>query len=131
MVKHDEFDAIIGKDKSIGLPMTPSKWVTTKPTYEAISRIKMTCGGGIGGSSWYEYVQRVSFENVHLGEMLPVVTIDGREKLLNPNNIVTVESDLQLVSGVINSQNPNFEIGQHEYRYLCRDGVKVSFYDRV
>jgi hypothetical protein len=113
-------------NNTIGQPMTPSKWVSNKPTYTPITRIKMTCGGGIGGSSWYEYVKRINMENIRPDDMLIVTDINARQKLLNTRYIVSVENDLSVLSALLDSQNNNFEVGIYEYRWLVRDGHKVK-----
>jgi hypothetical protein len=113
-------------DDIIGKPMTPSKWVNDEPTYKPITRIKMTCGGGMGGSSWYEYVNRINMEDIRPNDMLLVTDIDGRQKLLNTNYIVSVENDLTVLSALLDSRNDAFEIGVYEYRWLVKDGHKVK-----
>lgn len=124
MVVHDKFDEVKKESTVLALPMTPSRW-TGKIEYHPITKITVSCGGGIGGSRWDEYVDRIELRDISTEKMLIVNTINGEERLINPHYIVTAEN-LTMASAVIDSQNPNFERGLHRYRYLCRDGVKLE-----
>lgn len=131
MIVKDIFDKIETKT-TIGKPLTPSTWVG-EPKYYPITRIKMTCGGGMGGSSWYEYVERFSLNDISdrpLGTMWRIKTVDGNEKLINPNYVVEVDSEITMVCVTFDSRNPHFEKGIYTYRFLYRDGTKVSLSDR-
>lgn len=46
------------ENPELGKEFTPSEW-DGEPEYLPITRIKMTCGGGMGGQSWYEYIHRI------------------------------------------------------------------------
>ncbi len=130
MIVKDIFDKIETKT-TIGKPLTPSTWIG-EPKYYPITRIKITCGGGMGGSSWYEYVDRIPLDKFEdfTGKMLRVKTVDGNEKLINPNYVVEVDSEITMICATLNSQNPHFEKGLYEYRFLYRDGIKVKLADR-
>lgn len=56
-----------------------------------VSVVHMTCGGGMGGSSWREYG---SFETEpEIGKMAKFVSaITGEEKTINPAYIVSIET---------------------------------------
>lgn len=107
-------------------PMTPSEWVGGV-SYLPVTRLKMTCGGGLGGSLWYEYVQRVSLEIFSIVQS-PFVTLrtwDNKEVFLNKSYIVKAEQFV-IASAVLNSRNPNFPMGEYTYCYLVEDGHKLS-----
>jgi len=111
-------------------PMTPSKWVTKDVYYQPITRIKMSCGGGIGGSTWYEYVDRIPLEAlaaVGTGGMV-FHTFDGKDVLLNMDYIVKAEQ-FTVACAVLNSENPNFPKGYWMFCYLVEDGHKITLID--
>ena len=123
-----EFEDGIGirKNLTVGLPMTPSSWMGDA-IYTPVSRIKMSCGGGMGGSSWYETVERIDIDNVDLNKPLIVTTIDGNKKMLNPRYIVLIDSEITMVTRKLNSKNTNFPVGVYTYSWLIRDGEKITF----
>ena len=43
------------KDGKIYLPVSPSKYLS-KPKVSSVIVVKMSCGGGMGGSCWNEYL---------------------------------------------------------------------------
>lgn len=117
-----EFEDGIGirKNTNIGFPRTPSRW-EGDPIYTPVSRIKMSCGGGMGGSVWYETVERIDIETLDFTKPLIVTTIDGNKKLLNPRYIVMIDSEITMVTRTLYSFNPNFPKGKYEYSWLFRD----------
>ena len=46
----------------------------------------MSCGGGMAGSKWYEYVSDIDME----GEFIDVIGFDGQSKLLGKQWIVEI-----------------------------------------
>ena len=50
-------------------------------------RIKMSCGGGMGGSSWYEYVTDIDSSDPNYEV---VATLDGQTKRLGKQFIVNI-----------------------------------------
>lgn len=72
----------------LGKPKTPSKWIG-KPEYLPITKIRMTCGGGMGGSTWYEYVQHL--DKIPSNEIISVRRYDGKDIRLNTSYIVEAE----------------------------------------
>ena len=50
-------------------------------------RIKMSCGGGMGGSSWYEYVTDIDSSDPNYEV---VTTLDGQTKRLGKKFTVTI-----------------------------------------
>ena len=55
-------------------------------------RIKMSCGGGMGGSSWYEYVTDIESGSGHITDpnYEVVTTLDGQTKRLGKQFIVNI-----------------------------------------
>ena len=56
------------------------------PVIKGGKRILMSCGGGMAGSKWYEYVSDIDME----GEFIDVITIDGQSKLLGKQYVVKI-----------------------------------------
>lgn len=69
--------------------VSPSKWVGT-PEYMLITRLEMTCGGGMGGSRWYEYVARL--KQIPSNEMIKVHRYDGKDIYINTSYVVSAEN---------------------------------------
>ena len=102
------------------LPNTPSKFVG-KAKVIKVNKITMTCGGGIGGSSWSEYI--VDFpDNVEQG-LVKVTNYKGEKMTLNTRYVVKI-ADSQIVVIITDSQNPNF-YGKKSFYYEtpCDDNV--------
>ena len=95
------------------LPNTPSQFVGDAKIFK-VKKVKMTCGGGIGGNSWYEYI--VDFPQNFGNGMLNVTNYKGEKMMLNIRYIVKV-SDSQVVGITTNSQNNNYY------------GVKTNYYE--
>lgn len=103
--------------KYIGYPCTPSQWIA-EPEYKKISVITMTCGGGMGGSKWYEYVERIPPHN-KLNEIQTFTTIEGKEIRLNPQYMVKIE-DFTMVTVWYETTNQLF----------CREGNRKSLLNK-
>ena len=97
----------------IYLPNTPSKFVGDAKIFK-VKKVKMTCGGGVGGSSWYEYI--VDFPELFGGGMLNVTNYKGEKMILNTRYIVKV-SDSQVVGITTDSQNSHYS------------GIKTNYYE--
>lgn len=108
-----------------GKPMTPGKWMSTGVQYIPVTRLCMSCGGGMGGSRWYEYIQRVPMEDLMHTQKVIVTTWDGKRKLINMNNVV-VADEYTIASAIYFSDNPNFEIGEYRVARLIPDGKKIK-----
>lgn len=104
------------KGNKIYLTKTPANIIDSK--IENVLRIKMSCGGGIGGSKWYETVKPT---DIIPNTLITVETIEGETKLINTNFIVeAVEKQLVIVTEV--HQNSNFKetMGKKiDYYYLA------------
>lgn len=90
--------------KYVGFPCTPSRW-TGNPLYEKITVLTMTCGGGMGGSKWKEYVLRV--KNIPSNTTQEYTTLDGKKIKLNSAYLVKAE-DFTLVKIGYETSNSNF-----------------------
>lgn len=97
----------------IYLPNTPSHFVGGAKIYK-VKKVKMTCGGGMGGSVWNEYI--IDFpENIGTGH-IDVTNYKGEKMLLNTRYIVKV-TDSQVVGITTDSQNSHYF------------GVKTNYYE--
>ena len=110
-------------DEVIKRPRTPSVWVTKDVCYDEITRIKMSCGGGMGGSKWYEYVERVPLDALaKIGRGCVVLrTYEGKDVLINMDYVVEAEQ-FTVASAVLDSRNPYFPVGYYKFCYLIEDG---------
>ena len=69
-------------------PKTPSTWIG-EPKYTPVTRIKISCGGGMGGASWYEYVHKVT--EIPANTLVKFKRFDGKEFMLNTSFVVCAE----------------------------------------
>lgn len=124
-VKHVDLSEVYIKS-TFGKPMTPGHWVTLNKDvkYTPVTRLSMSCGGGMGGSHWYEYIARIPLEELAEKERVVVTTWDGERKLINMSNVVTAD-EYTIVSAVYHSENPNFPVGEYLVARLVPDGAKV------
>ena len=118
-----------GKNKlTLGLPRTPARWMGA-PKYTEILKLTVTCGGGMGGSRWPEYVRRIPMNALPSNEMFIFTDIDGRTKIINTRYIVMVEQ-YTLVECTYYSENPYYPKGLCTVKYLVDDGQKVLLVPR-
>lgn len=111
-------------------PMTPSRWLVNKPTYTNVLRVRISCGGGIGGQQWYEYLCGVTFEDLIRAErFIKVKNLNGKEVLLNVNNIVEAKP-FKIASARLYSNNDNFTIGEYTVRYLLDSKATAQLVNR-
>ena len=119
------------KGNKIYLTKTPAKIVDSK--IEPVLRIKMSCGGGIGGSKWYETLKPTTIVPNTLLTIVPntliqVETINGETKLINTNFIVEATIK-QLITVTEVHQNYNYKetMGKEiDYLYLAPLNVEVE-----
>lgn len=58
---------------------------------KTVYKFKMSCGGGLGGSMWYEYVQ--TDDKITPNSMITCIdAMTGEQKIINTNYIVKVET---------------------------------------
>ena len=118
----------IYRKSTAGVPRTPGKWVDTKPTYREMTRILMTCGGGMGGSSWYEVVERINLADLMQKSYVIAKDWEGKEKGLNLQYMVKAEQ-FTLASARFDNKNTNFKMGVYEYSWLIEDGETIKLID--
>lgn len=105
----------------IYLPCTPAKWIT-QPTHKKITRINLTAGGGIGGSTWTEYVEQTN--NIQTNTIQEFTRITGKKIKLNTNYITDAE-DFNLITVQFHNENPNtYKIGNNTLQYIAEDEYK-------
>ena len=118
----DGSNAVITRWKS------PSSF-TGAPELTQVTRITMTCGGGMGGAQWDEYVLRTA----RFPEGVTSYTrYDGKEIRLNSAYMVKAE-DFTLVKATLDVRAWKKASGRHEDRhpdtetkhFLVEDGTKV------
>lgn len=81
-------------------PFTPSEYVDSN--YYKVISLKMSCGGGMGGSKWYEHIKadtpqkmKEIYSAITNGGMIRVVDYLGNTKYINTNYIVmTLEQSI-------------------------------------
>ena len=112
------------KKSFIGFPMTPGRWVSKEAEYVPVTRLCMSCGGGIGGSRWYEYVNRIPLDELAEKKTAVVTTWMGKRKLINMSDVVEAE-EFTIAKAVYNSMNPNFAKGEYLVARLVEDGNRV------
>jgi len=89
-------------DGRIYYPLTPCVW-TSKPTRRQIMDLTISCGGGMGGSKWHEYV----FDNQVYNGLHGYQNINGDTIILNSAYIVKAEYTL-LVKVSYKHDNSNY-----------------------
>lgn len=120
----------IYKKSTAGVPMTPGRWVNKIPKYREMTRLRMSCGGGMGGSSWYELVDRIDLADLMQKNYLTTKNWEGKEIALNLNYLVKAEQ-YTLATAKYDSQNQNIEylMGVNEYNWLIEDGNTIRLID--
>ena len=129
----DFLDKVHYGNVTIGFPMTPSRWLDSKPRYTDVLRVRMSCGGGIGGAQWFEFLCGVTQKDLISAERFITTTnIDGEELLLNVYNIVEARP-FKIATARFHSDNHNFTVGDYTARYLLDPKATaklVSKYER-
>ena len=116
----------LGNDLILGCPLGSSRWVG-EPIYEEITAIRITCGGGLGGSSWLEYVKRIDLTKEN-DDLIKVTRIDGKVITINRRYVVSTE-DYTLVTMNYQSYNyhyPNEIWEDYKTQKLIQDGETVT-----
>ena len=108
----------------IYLPNTPSYFVG-EVDIRRVKKVKMTCGGGMGGSCWYEYILCDTMpENLSYG-LINVVNYRGEKITLNTSYIVKIEGK-QVANIITNSQNPTYGgVKRFFYEIPCGETVEL------
>lgn len=104
------------KQPIIYLPCTPSQWITETADYKSITRITIVKPGGMSGSSYHEYVERV--ETIDSNTIQVFTRITGKDILINTSYILTAENFL-LITAKFHNENPNaYKLGENTLHYL-------------
>lgn len=106
----------------IYLPNTPSRFIG-KAQILKVKKVKMTCGGGIGGCSWDEYI--VDFPETPKHDLIKVADYKGNKMTLNTRYVVKV-TDSQIVMITTDSQNPNYYgVKRFYYETPCNEAIML------
>lgn len=110
----------------VGVPRTPAHWISDTPTFEEFLEVRMTAGGGMGGSKWYEYIENKM--PLPSNQLVEVTDINGHLKQINTAYMVTVEP-VTVMYADYRSQNPYYPKGVYHVRWLVpgywKDNVKL------
>ena len=108
---------------------SPSDWAG-EPEYMFVTKIHMSCGGGMGGSSWYEYVERL--RDIPSNKIIKAKRYDGKEIFINTMWLVGAEN-FKLAKAVLDISKwenyyPNREKkkGTKVYYVLVDDDVELE-----
>lgn len=104
----------------IYLPCTPAQWIG-EPEYKQITQIHLTAGGGMGGSSWYEYVEKI--DSIETNTIQEFTRITGKKILLNTRYITSAENFL-LITATFNNENTNVrKLGENIVQYIAEEAI--------
>ncbi len=131
---HNGFKDGVYTDSVIRRNYTPSYWTHDDERVIPIFRIHMSCGGGMGGSSWYEYIRKDNMDMSTLVNELnqtKFITVqrymDDSTKILSTNFIVDIEEyDVHIKTFM--SNNPNYKSGCYEVHTLTKVGHRILDY---
>lgn len=121
------FGYVYTKD-TMGVPCTPGYWISDKVTYEPITMLRISCGGGIGGAQWCEYVKRISFEDLCNNEKIIVETVDGEKIWINTRWVVEAHQ-YNIAKAVYHSDNKDSYTGDNEFCRLVEEGHTIKLID--
>lgn len=107
----------------VGVPRTPAEWIPGTVTYEDFLEIRMTAGGGMGGSKWYEYIDAEL--PLPSNQLVEVEDIEGNRKQINTAYVVTVEQ-VTVMFAKYESRNPYYPKGVYEVQWIVPGSWKDS-----
>ena len=108
------------KDNLIYLPCTPSRW-TGEPEYKKITRIRITTGGGIGGSKYSEYIEQT--DDIESNKIQEFTRITGKKVKINTRYITDLE-DFILVTVKLENENHNcYHLGLNTFQYIMDESL--------
>lgn len=124
-LKRVNFEKIYDGEHLMGRPMTPSYWVSEKPTLTDAIRMRVN----LGNTYCFKYVINKQIEDLNNARGLTVVeTFDNKCELVNMDYVIDA-IPLTIVSAVMHSDNSNFTIGDYTIVNLVKPGTKVSLKD--
>lgn len=102
------------------LPNTPSRFIG-KAKIIKVKKVKMTCGGGMGGAQWDEYL--LDFPETPRHDLVKVTNYKGEKMTINTAYVVKIV-DRQIVVVTTDSQNPTY-YGKKSFYYetFCDENV--------
>ena len=110
---------------TLGLPCTPCNWVG-EPKYADYLEILVTCGGGMGGKSWYEYAKEAKTDLSALDDKILYFTdINGKEIFLNARYIVKAQV-VRIMTVKYNSRNRDCHPGMNTERWIVEGDVELK-----
>lgn len=95
---------VYSKDGKIYLPNCPSKWLS-KPKVSKVIMVLMTCGGGMGGCRWKEYLIDKDIKD----GLNQYTRIDGLKIKLNSKYVVKVVYGMYIVKSSYIHYNENYK----------------------
>lgn len=106
---------------SIYLPMAPAQWLDNSFKRVNCMLVLMSCGGGMGGSSWYEFIKPTDFND----GLIEVEGIHGDKFFLNTDFIVKVSwCDFIMVDYY--TTNPNFGEHSKTLEFVVDEGMNIN-----
>ena len=131
-----DMNHIYPENKNFFLPHTPGNWIKESLKYTPALKLRMSCGGGMGGAQWFECITSPStldeFEKVIHGEskLIKVTRYDGTDAMFNLNNIVGITPCEKLYIE-FNNGNTHFDTGKTPFVRLIRknDPIEITFSD--
>lgn len=98
-------------------------WVG-EPKIHPVTVIEMTCGGGMGGSSWSECVERVE-DGFEPNSLQQFTNIDGKKIILNTSFIVKIQN-YQMVTVEEKDSHHNY---YYSIDLLVEEGEEIEIID--
>ena len=118
MLKRDSMDKVHEGRVEMTYPMTPGRWLDTEPKLIDVVRVRLSCGGGVGGSQWFEYLVNTTLDDIAKADrFMRVKNMDGKQVLVNVNFIVDAKP-YKIAVARYHSDNPNYTKGDYFVRYL-------------
>ena len=114
------------KDGRIYFPLTPCEWLD-KPKVEKIIVVRMSCGGGMGGSRWNEYLLDDDIKD----GLNTYTRVDGIKVKINSAYVVRVVYGMYFVKVKYKHYNSNFKetIRTEQELYVLSDVKDVKLVD--
>ena len=91
---------------TIGYPCSPCEFIGSEE--KKVSKVKMSCGGGVGVSKWYEYGE---FENLDSNKLCKFTdAITGETKTINTSFVVKIESGTMVKTSFDTTGHANYHL---------------------
>ena len=130
MLKRDFLDKVHEGSVEMTYPMTPSRWLDKQPTYRNIVRVRMTCGGGMGGAQWFEHLVGVTLNDLAKADrFFTARDFNGKTVMINTNYVVEAKP-FKIAEARLHSDNHNYTVGDYLVRYLLDPDATAKLVDR-